>query len=306
DKALSKLKVELSKGLASIPTLNGGGHNGHIGLIIPNAEYITFACGGTAFDILDNPRPYHMTVNPDAVVRERQIAEHNAKIKEYEMQLGVTSWARKAIVSAVNKNWLSELRSKHVGFNHKSPFKSITHLESIEGDVDFMDVTELQGEVLKPWDQVEAPATLFKRQDKIEKQLVKAEIQPQTQLRLLTSMAWFQESGKFDSAFECWKMKPARLNKEGYFKSLIVPGLWKHKTQNDQFVLVVDDFGIKYLKKEDLDHLIGVLKTYYDVSGKESIKIEFDWDYDKGEVHLSMEPYLQKALPQFDNAVPKK
>jgi len=59
-----------------------------------------------------------------------------------------------------------------------------------------------------------------------------------------------------------------RLNKEGYFKSLIVPGLWKHKMRNIQFVLVVDDFGIKYLKKEDLDHLIDLLKRYYDVSSK--------------------------------------
>eukprot|EP00956_Cyclotella_meneghiniana_P018032 scaffold29803_cov40-Cyclotella_meneghiniana.AAC.1 len=101
-----------------------------------------------------------------------------------------------------------------------------------------------------------------------------------------------------------------RLNKEGYYKSLIVPGLWKHKTRNIQFVLVVDDFGIKYLKKEDLDHLVNLLKHYYDVSvnldGKEFVKIELDWDYNKGEVHLSMEPYLRKALRQFDNLVPKK
>ena len=51
-----------------------------------------------------------------------------------------------------------------------------------------------------------------------------------------------------------------QLNKEGYFKSLTVPGLWKHRTRNIQFILVVDDFGIKYLKREDLDHLVAVLK----------------------------------------------
>jgi hypothetical protein len=36
-----------------------------------------------------------------------------------------------------------------------------------------------------------------------------------------------------------------RLNKEGYFQSQTVPGFWKHKTKSIQFVLVVDDFGIK-------------------------------------------------------------
>jgi hypothetical protein len=50
------------------------------------------------------------------------------------------------------------------------------------------------------------------------------------------------------------------LNKEGYFQSQIVPGFWKHKANRIQFMLVVDNFGIKYLKKEDLDHLIQLLE----------------------------------------------
>jgi hypothetical protein len=61
-----------------------------------------------------------------------------------------------------------------------------------------------------------------------------------------------------------------------------VPGFWKHKTKSIQFVLVVDDFGIKYINKDDLDHLIQTLEKYYDVAvdldGKEFVKIELDWD----------------------------
>ena len=101
-----------------------------------------------------------------------------------------------------------------------------------------------------------------------------------------------------------------RLNAEGYFQSQIAPGLWKHKTRNTQFVLVVDDFGIKYIKQQDLDHLINSLKQYYDVSvvmeGKEYVKIELDWDNEQGKVHLSMKPYLLKTLRQFDNLIPTK
>ena len=91
-----------------------------------------------------------------------------------------------------------------------------------------------------------------------------------------------------------------RLNMEGYFQSQIVPGFWKHKTRPIQFVLVVDDFGIKYLKLADLDHLISTPEKHYDVTvdleGKEYVKIELDWDYENERVHLSMAPYLQKAL----------
>ena len=101
-----------------------------------------------------------------------------------------------------------------------------------------------------------------------------------------------------------------RLNKEGYFQSQIVPGFWKHKTRELQFVLVVDDFGIKYIKDDDLDHLITSLEKYYDVavdkSGKEFVKINLDWDYENRRVHLSMQPYLQKALRQFGVEKPTK
>ena len=41
-----------------------------------------------------------------------------------------------------------------------------------------------------------------------------------------------------------------------------------------------------------------------DLKGKEYSKIELDRDYAKSKVHLSMAPYLQKALRQFDNTVP--
>ena len=99
-----------------------------------------------------------------------------------------------------------------------------------------------------------------------------------------------------------------RLNAEGYFQSKIVPGLWKHEVRPIQFVLVVDDFGIKYIRNEDLDHLVQSIKKHYDVTvdreGREYLKTELDWDYKNRKVHLSMKPYLEKALRQFDNLVP--
>ncbi len=69
-------------------------------------------------------------------------------------------------------------------------------------------------------------------------------------------------------------------------------------------------FGIKYFTKEDLDHLADTLKKYYNVKlnpeGKNLVKIELDWDYTNKKVHLSMKPYLDKSVQQFDNIVPTK
>ena len=41
----------------------------------------------------------------------------------------------------------------------------------------------------------------------------------------------------------------------GYYKCVNMPGLWPHKTRAISFILVVDNVGVKYVKKEDVDHL---------------------------------------------------
>ena len=231
---ISKLKLELSEGLASIPTTNGGGQHGHIGLIIPSTEYVLFSHGAAPYDLLTNPGPFPTTVDPDAVVRERQIAEHKAEIREYELYLGVSSWARKAIVGAIDEEWLSEIRSPHVGFNHLSPAQLLTHLEDVGGEVDYMDVTELQAELTTAWDQVEAPTTLFERGDKIERQLVKAGIPAQPQLRLATALCWFQQSGEFDNAIREWHLKPTAAKTFTAFRVFIQKEFAKRQKRDKQ------------------------------------------------------------------------
>lgn len=45
------------------------------------------------------------------------------------------------------------------------------------------------------------------------------------------------------------------LAKEGYIPSKFTAGLYTHKTRKIAFSLVVDGFGVKYIHKEDADHL---------------------------------------------------
>ena len=41
------------------------------------------------------------------------------------------------------------------------------------------------------------------------------------------------------------------LGAQGYYPSKYTPGLYLHKTRPISFTLVVDDFGVKYVNKED-------------------------------------------------------
>ena len=56
------------------------------------------------------------------------------------------------------------------------------------------------------------------------------------------------------------------LHKHGYCQSQTTPGLWKHDTQLDQpisFSLVVDNIGIKYVGRENAQHLLDPIQHYY-------------------------------------------
>ena len=56
------------------------------------------------------------------------------------------------------------------------------------------------------------------------------------------------------------------LSKFGYAPVARTPSLWKHATKNIIFSLVVDDFGVNYVGKDNSDHLIQALKNLYTAS----------------------------------------
>ena len=60
------------------------------------------------------------------------------------------------------------------------------------------------------------------------------------------------------------------LAKFGYKPSPITPSLWRHQNHPLQLSLVVEYFGIKYERQEDITHILDALKTIY--------KISEDWD----------------------------
>ena len=71
----------------------------------------------------------------------------------------------------------------------------------------------------------------------------------------------------------------AHLKTHGYEKLPFTEGLFKHKTRDIAFSLVVDDFAIKYVRKEDADHLIKCMNAKY--------PFKVDWE---AKQYVSMSP----------------
>jgi hypothetical protein len=70
----------------------------------------------------------------------------------------------------------------------------------------------------------------------------------------------------------------------GYYECVNTPGLWYHDLQPITFTLVVDNFGVKNVSQDDIDHLIASIKETYtlteDWTGDLYCGFKLDWNYE--------------------------
>jgi hypothetical protein len=82
------------------------------------------------------------------------------------------------------------------------------------------------------------------------------------------------------------------------------PCVFKHETRDIIFSLVVDDFGVKYKRKEDVRHLAEVLKSKYivkeDWTGRSYVGFQIDRDEGDGTITISMPGYIDDAIKRFN------
>eukprot|EP00804_Cyclotella_cryptica_P014408 CCRYP_004763-RA/>CCRYP_004763-RA protein AED:0.42 eAED:0.41 QI:0/-1/0/1/-1/1/1/0/247 len=208
DKDMNQLTHELRAMLATVPTTNGGGDHGHIGMILDDTEYTSFLTGSNAFVIPKNPGPFPTTISTNKVDRLRQLAEHKQLIIEYETYQGCLQATRMKIIQAINPEWLAGLRSERLGFTHRTPIELLNHLRSNGVALDDVDIQELISTMDTAWNPTENPATKFKRDVKIEQQLEKAGIPANLHHRLAVFRASVKCSGHYDPSICEWESKP--------------------------------------------------------------------------------------------------
>ena len=100
------------------------------------------------------------------------------------------------------------------------------------------------------------------------------------------------------------------LGPVGYYQARHTPGLWLHASRPISFVLVVDDFAVKYTGQEHADHLLKALRDHYeavtvDWKAERYIGIQLKWDYERRTAQLSMPGYVDKILQKHQHPKPK-
>ena len=116
--------------------------------------------------------------------------------------------------------------------------------------------------------------------------------------------------GLKQAALLAYQQLKERLAKHGYYPIQKTNGLWKQGTWKTMFALCVDDFGVKFFKKDDAQHLIDALKEHYDVSidwdGMSYCGLTFEWLYKKRYVDVFMPNYVKTALQKYQHSKQNK
>lgn len=106
------------------------------------------------------------------------------------------------------------------------------------------------------------------------------------------------------------KLLQSKLAAHGYRPVPVTPGLRKHDTRDLYFAMVVDDFGVKYTRREDVQqHLMTTLqevgyKVSEDRAGTRYCGLTLTWDYTARTVTITMPGYTGRALQRFQHTAP--
>jgi hypothetical protein len=142
DNNINKLTTQLTAALVTILTTNGGGTVGHIGIVVPESRYVGLSMGPKLVWPV-HPGAYPATASDDTKTREKEVTKHEAKIKEFETYMSCKAWARLAIVSAMDKEWISKRHNKDIGYQGVQPLKLLELLQNAGRDLDDTEITDL-------------------------------------------------------------------------------------------------------------------------------------------------------------------
>ncbi len=107
------------------------------------------------------------------------------------------------------------------------------------------------------------------------------------------------------------KLQKKCLPKHSYFEQPHTPGLFSHEFHPIWFNLAVNNFGIKYIRENTLQHLYYSLRAEAynideDHAGDLYCGINLKWNYAKGYVDLSIPKYIMKQPTRYSHPVPLK
>ena len=143
------LREELYANACAIPSTLGGGAHGHLGMIMPNAQYITLSAGGAAY--VDPVPPVEPVYGGAAAVIALQNNRFNTQEKIYLEYRDLSGQFKAQLIQAVPMAYIRALKHPQLGFANATPMIIMDHLLLHYGEIKSDDLMENMDILQAPW-----------------------------------------------------------------------------------------------------------------------------------------------------------
>jgi ribosomal protein L20 len=143
------LKHELYENVQSVQSHLGGGNHGHLGMLMPKAEYILISNEGEPYVYPDKPDVpnYHGT----AARMSRQKEDYKEAQAVFMEARNLQAHIRKLMAKAIPNVYIGRLRNPAVRYSNVNPKDMLNQLKSTYGTIKPKYLVANMERISKPW-----------------------------------------------------------------------------------------------------------------------------------------------------------
>lgn len=216
---LRQLRAEIYANASAIKSPYGGGANGHLGLVMPDALY--FQHTGAHYIEPNDPGPYDNLIpnNANATLQARREATHAAAKAAYDTAQATSLALKNQIINAIDNIYLSELNNPDQGFYLVTPTNLLQHLFDCFGHISKVLIEENKQTMAELFDPT-APFAHFTRCIEKCQQLATDAGAPYTDPQLVQiSIAAIAKTGLFNDDYLRWTRRTLAQRTWNEFKT---------------------------------------------------------------------------------------
>jgi hypothetical protein len=146
---IRQLRNELYANAQSVESTLGGGQHGHMGMVMPDVEYITVSAGAA---------PYVLPIKPAVPVyagtaanRHQQQENFKARLAAYQEAQDLQNKLKTMVIQAVPAAYLAKLREPLVNYANATPKTILAHLMAQYGAILPADLKDNMERLQAPW-----------------------------------------------------------------------------------------------------------------------------------------------------------
>jgi len=203
--SIKRLKQQIYANAVGVPSIQGGGNHGHLGLVMPPAEYLLLS-NGVAFDIPAHPGRQVNVAGAAAVVNEANRI-YNFDCQLAEKTASVCNDLRSMLIAAVEGKYLDSLRDDELDLGQVLPRDIIQHLVTTYGHQTVDDIGANADKLHAPWNPEDTIETLWKRVQDVQRYAVAAGEPIPDSKAIRDTLAVIEKTGVFNDAVHSWLEK---------------------------------------------------------------------------------------------------